>query len=60
MAELTVYHIPVRPFCQRLDILSTLKDLRNEAQFHVVDITRPYPEWLLEKTSGTTDEELGL
>ena len=60
MAQLTVYHIPVCPFCQRLEILLALKDLRDEVQFHVVDITRPYPEWLLAKTRGTMDEELGL
>ncbi|MBA2534254.1 MAG: glutathione S-transferase family protein, partial [Rubrobacter sp.] len=50
----TVYHIPVCPFSQRLEILLTLKGYRHLVDFHVVDITRPRPEWLLEKTRGTT------
>ena len=50
----TVYHIPVCPFPQRLEILLTLKGCRHLVDFHVVDITRPYPGWLLEKTRGTT------
>lgn len=50
----TVYHIPVCPFSQRLEILLSLKGLRDRVDFHVVDITRPRPEWLLEKTRGTT------
>ena len=51
---LTVYHIPVCPFSQRLEILLTLKGLEDRVNFHVVDITRPRPDWLLEKTRGTT------
>ena len=50
---LTVYHIPVCPFSQRLEILLTLKDCLR-VDFKVVDITRPRPDWLLEKTRGTT------
>jgi len=50
----TVYHIPVCPFSQRLEILLTLKGCRELVDFHVVDITRPRPGWLLEKTRGTT------
>ncbi len=50
---LTVYHIPVCPFSQRLEILLTLKGC-HQVDFQVVDITRPRPEWLLEKTRGTT------
>lgn len=50
----TVYHIPVCPFSQRLEILLALKGLSESVSFHVVDITRPRPEWLLEKTRGTT------
>ncbi len=48
----TVYHIPVCPFSQRLEILLALKGLDDRVAFHVVDITRP--GWLLEKTRGTT------
>lgn len=50
----TVYQIPVCPFSQRLEILLTLKGCRDRVDFHVVDITRPRPGWLLEKTRGTT------
>lgn len=49
-----LYHIPVCPFSQRLEILLALKGLRNEIDFRVIDITRPRPDWLLEKTRGTT------
>ena len=54
MAHLTVHHIPVCPFCQRLEILLTLKGRRGDVEFRVVDITRPRPDWLLQKTRGTT------
>lgn len=50
----TVYHIPVCPFSQRLEILLALKGLEDRVDFYVVDITKPRPEWLLEKTRGTT------
>ena len=50
----TVYHIPVCPFSQRLEILLALKGLEGRVAFHVVDITRPRPEWMLEMTRGTT------
>jgi glutathione S-transferase len=50
----TVYHIPVCPFSQRLEILLSLKGLGDRVAFHVVDITRPRAGWLLEKTRGTT------
>lgn len=49
---MTVYHIPVCPFSQRLEILARLKGL--SLDFRVVDITKPRPEWLLAKTRGTT------
>lgn len=51
---LTVYHIPVCPFCQRLEILLTLKGVREQVRFQVIDITVPRPDWLLAKTRGTT------
>ena len=49
-----MYHIPVCPFSQRVEILMTLRGPRNHIDFRVVDITRPRPGWLLEKTRGTT------
>ena len=54
MSKLTIYHIPVCPFCQRLEILLSLKGQRNQVDFQVIDITQPRPGWLLEKTRGTT------
>ena len=39
-----VYHIPICPFSQRLEILLTLKGLRHHVDFHIIDITRPRPE----------------
>ncbi len=49
-----VYHIPVCPFSQRLEILMTLKGLPDAVDFEVVDITRPRDPALLRKTRGTT------
>jgi len=49
-----VYHIPVCPFCQRLEILLELKGCRGDVRFQVIDITQPRPEWLLQKTRGAT------
>jgi glutathione S-transferase len=49
-----VYHIPVCPFSQRLEILLALKGLRGAVDFHMVDITKPRPDWLLARTRGTT------
>jgi glutathione S-transferase len=54
MTRPAVHHIPVCPFCQRLEILLTLKGRRDEVEFRVVDVTKPRPEWLLQKTRGTT------
>jgi len=54
MTALTVHHIPVCPFSQRLEILLSLKGRRDDVRFRVVDVTQPRPDWLLEKTRGTT------
>jgi glutathione S-transferase len=54
MTKPVVYHIPVCPFSQRLEILLSLKGARAEVDFQVIDITRPRPPWLLEKTRGTS------
>ena len=50
----TLYHIPVCPFSQRIEILLLLKDVTGDVAFRVIDITQPRPAWLLEKTRGTT------
>ncbi|MDV7143791.1 glutathione S-transferase family protein [Tropicimonas sp. TH_r6] len=49
-----VYHIPVCPFSQRLEILLALKGTPDAVAFEVVDITRPRDPALLRKTRGTT------
>lgn len=51
---LTVFHIPVCPFCQRLEILLTLKGRREDVRFEVVDVTKPRDLSLLAKTRGST------
>jgi glutathione S-transferase len=54
MGKPTVYHIPVCPFSQRLEILLALKNRRDDVNFQVVDITVPRPEWLVQKSGGRT------
>ncbi len=49
-----IYHIPVCPFSQRVEILLALKGLRDSVTFKVMDITVPRPDWLLAKTGGVT------
>jgi glutathione S-transferase len=49
-----VYHIPVCPFSQRLEILLALRGQENAVEFRVVDITKPRDPELLAKTRGTT------
>ncbi|MBN9167557.1 MAG: glutathione S-transferase family protein [Myxococcales bacterium] len=50
----TIFHIPVCPFSQRLEILLALKGKREAYDFEVIDITVPRPDWLLAKTGGAT------
>ena len=50
----TVYHIPVCPFSQRLEILLALKGQVGAVKFEVVDITKPRDPQLLAKTGGST------
>lgn len=54
MSKPIVYHIPVCPFSQRLEILLALKGASDAVEFRVVDITKPRDPELLEKTRGTT------
>lgn len=49
-----VYHIPVCPFSQRLEILLALRGQQGAVEFRVVDITKPRSPELLAKTRGTT------
>ena len=54
MQKPKLYHIPVCPFSQRVEILLELKGIRDSVDFHVVDITKPRAPALLAKTRGTT------
>ena len=54
MQKPKLYHIPVCPFSQRVEILLELKGIRDCVDFHVVDITKPRAPALLAKTRGTT------
>jgi len=53
-AKHIVYHIPVCPFSQRLEILLALRGRQEAVEFRVVDITKARDPALLEKTRGTT------
>lgn len=54
MAKPILYHIPVCPFSQRIEILLALRGMTDAVEFRVVDITRPRDPELLAKTRGTT------
>ena len=51
----TIYHIPVCPFSQRIEILLQLKQRPDAVRFRVVDITRQRDPELLNKTRGSTE-----
>jgi glutathione S-transferase len=53
-AKHIVYHIPVCPFSQRLEILLALRGQQDAVEFRVVDITNSRDPELLAKTQGTT------
>lgn len=48
----TVFHIPVCPFSQRVEILLALKGRSSDVAFEVVDITKPRDPALLAKADG--------
>ena len=50
----TIFHIPVCPFLQRVEILLSLKGLRDEVQFEKVDITKPRAPELIALSRGNT------
>jgi glutathione S-transferase len=54
MSKPVIYHIPVCPFSQRVEILLALKGMADAYAFRVVDITKPRDPALLSKTRGTT------
>ena len=49
-----LHHIPVCPFCQRVEILLSLKGAPGAVDYNVIDITKPRPDFLLELTKGTS------
>jgi glutathione S-transferase len=51
---LRMYHIPGCPFSERVELLLDLKGLNHLMADHVIDISKPRPDWLLRKTRGTT------
>ncbi|MEQ9636175.1 MAG: glutathione S-transferase family protein [Devosia marina] len=53
-AKHIVYHIPVCPFSQRLEIMLSLRGQSDAVDFRLVDITKPRDPELLVKTRGTT------
>lgn len=49
-----LFHIPVCPFSQRVEILLALRGATDLVEFRVVDVTKPRDPALLEKTRGST------
>lgn len=54
MTHAVLHHIPVCPFSQRLEILLALKGLSQAIRFNLIDITKPRPGALMQKTGGST------
>ena len=54
MKKPILYHIPVCPFSQRVEILLELKGLQGAVAFSIVDITKPRDPALLAKNRGAT------
>lgn len=54
----TIYHIPICPFSQRIEILLALKGAEEQVDFSVVDVTVPRPDWLLRLSHGRTSMPL--
>ena len=52
--KMKLYHIPGCPYSERVEILLELKGLAHLVEDIEIDITKPRPEWLLEKTRGST------
>jgi glutathione S-transferase len=52
--KMKLYHIPGCPYSERVEILMTLKGLAQLIDDQELDISKPRPAWLLEKTGGAT------
>ncbi|GGA47966.1 glutathione S-transferase [Pelagibacterium lentulum] len=55
-----IYHIPICPFSQRIEILLALKGAEEQVDFFVVDVTVPRPDWLLRLSRGRTSMPLAV
>ncbi len=53
-SKMKLYHIPGCPYSERVEILLELKGLAHLVEDVEIDITKPRPDWLLEKTRGST------
>ena len=49
-----LYHFPGCPYSERVEILLHLKGLDGLVEDREMDISKPRPDWLLEKTGGVT------
>lgn len=49
-----LYHFPGCPYSERVEILLHLKGLVGAVQDVELDISQPRPDWLLQKTGGST------
>ncbi|WP_246204857.1 glutathione S-transferase family protein [Altericroceibacterium indicum] len=49
-----MYHIPGCPFSERVELLLDLKGCGDSLADMEIDISKPRPDWLLERTRGTT------
>jgi glutathione S-transferase len=52
--KMKLYHIPGCPYSERVEILMALKGLQHLIDDQEIDISKPRPSWLLEKTGGAS------
>ncbi|MXO64413.1 glutathione S-transferase family protein [Altererythrobacter endophyticus] len=49
-----MYHIPGCPFSERVELMLDLKGCGDALDDFQIDISKPRPDWLLQRTRGTT------
>lgn len=54
MSGITLYTAHICPYCQRVELLLRLKGLWEKVTVKEIDLSKPRPEELLQKTGGTT------
>jgi glutathione S-transferase len=52
--KMTLYHFPGCPYSERVEVLLQLKGLAGVIDDVEIDLSKPRPEWLLQKTGGST------